>query len=818
MKAVILAGGLGTRLHPLTINVPKPMVPVANRPLMEYTVELLAKHGIRDITALLFHKPHIIKNHFGDGKEFGVKMSYIEASSDLGTAGAVKFAAKNFSEPFLVISADLVTDFNLSSVVEYHKTKEAALTIVLTRVSNPLPYGIVIVNRDGRIKRFLEKPSWSEVFSDTVNTGIYVVSPKILDSIPEGKYFDFSHDLFPILMENKEKLYGLVVAGLWKDIGNLEEYGRVHSEILKDVGPIVDPKAKVSKNARVEGMGMIGENTVVADDSVLVNTIIGSNCQIGRGSHLRECVIWDNVTVGSQVRMERALIGQKCTIDDRVFIDEGVVVSDEVRIGKDAIIKPRVKIWPNKIIEEGSIVSRTMVLRERYPKTIFSPFGVTGIVNVELTPEFVSNLGVAYGNLLGKGAYITASRDAHKASRMIYRAFISGVLSSGVNVFNLENVPIPVTRFDLKSSRSVGGFHVRKSPFDPEVIDIKFFDEDGMDLPSTKEKKIERIFFGEEFSKVNVSEVGELSFPFHRVVEQYREGILSHIDSASIKSRSCRIVMDYAYGSASQVFPNILGELECDVVALNAHVEETKITKSKDMFDKSLVRLSQIVKSVDADCGVMLDAGAEKLFLCDEKGEVFSGDKALAIMTQLVLMDEKKATIAVPITSSSAIDKIAKKFGAKVMRTKSTFRDMMEVASKPGIKFVGERLGGFIFPEFQPSFDAMFATCKIMELINRLKVNLSEIANEIPQSQVLKRDVSCLPELKGRVLRTLVEDLKEEDVELVDGVKVNYGDAWILILPHPMRPTIELYSEAPKEKDAVKLLSEYTRKIDDIIS
>lgn len=817
MKAIILAGGLGTRLHPLTINTPKPMVPVVNRPLMEYTVELLAKHGIKDITALLFHKPHVIKNHFGDGKKFGVKMSYVEANQDFGTAGAVRFAAEKFSEPFIVISADLVTDFNLASAIQFHKAKEAAVTILLTRVENPLPYGIVIVNRDGRIKNFLEKPSWSEVFSDTINTGIYIIDPAAIKNIPEEKYFDFSHDLFPLLMEKKEKLYGMVMEGFWRDIGNLEEYGRVHGEILKAVDPIIDPKAKVSKNARVEGLGIVGENSVIADDVLLVNAIVGNNCRIGRGTHLRESVVWDNTVIGAGARLERAIVANNCDIGDRAMLDEGVVVSDDVRIGKDALIKPRVKIWPNKIIEEGSTVSRTMVLRERYPKTIFGPFGVTGIVNVELTPEFVSNLGVAYGNVLGQGAHITASRDAHKASRMLYRAFISGILSAGVNIFNLENVPIPVTRYDLKSSRSIGGFHVRKSPFDPDVVDIKFFDEDGMDLSSTKEKKVERIFFGEEFKKIQVSDIGELSFPFHRVVEQYREGILSNLDLNSIKSRRCALVVDYAYGSASQVFPNILGELECDAVSLNAHVDETKITKSKEVFDRSLTRVSQIVKSVEADLGIIFDAGAEKLFLCDEEGVVLSGDKALAVVTYLVLMSEKKATIAVPVNTSSAIDVIAKKFNARVLRTKTSFREMMEAAGKPGVKFVGERLGGFIFPEFQHSFDAMFATCKIIELLNRAKVKLSAVVKDVPPSRVQKKDVSCPPELKGRVLRLLIENLKDEELDLVDGIKVKMGDAWILILPHPVRPVVELFAEAPKEKDAQRLLREYTEKIDDIL-
>ncbi|OGC37179.1 hypothetical protein A3J90_05760 [candidate division WOR-1 bacterium RIFOXYC2_FULL_37_10] len=817
MKAIILAGGLGTRLHPLTINTPKPMIPVANRPLMEYIVELLAKHGIRDIIALLFHQPHTIKNHFGDGKEFGVKMSYIEAQEDYGTAGAVKLAAEKFNEPFLVISADLVTNFDLTAAIKYHNSKKSSVTILLTRIANPLPYGIVITNGDGRIKRFLEKPSWSEVFSDTINTGIYIIDPAVFALVPEKKAFDFSHDLFPLLMENKEKLYGLVMEGFWRDIGSLEEYGRVHSEILKDTGFIVDKTAIVSKTARLEGFGVIGENTIVEDNVILTNAIIGGNCKIGRGTNIREGIVWDNVIIGNQVRIERGTIGSGCHIDDKVFIDEEVIVSDEVYIGKGAFLKPRVKIWPGKIIEEDSVVSRTMVLRERYPKTIFGPFGVTGIVNVELTSEFVSNLGVAYGNFLGKGAYITASRDAHKASRMIYRAFISGVLSAGVNVFNLENVPIPVTRYDLMSSKSLGGFHVRKSPFDQEVIDIKFFDEDGMNLSSTKEKKIERLFFGESFKKIQAGEIGELSFPFHRVAEQYHEGVLSHIDLKVIKSKNCRIVIDYAFGAASQVFPNILGELECDVITLNAHVDENNITKSREVFDQSIKRLSQIVKSVEADLGIMFDAGAEKLFLCDEKGTVFSGDQTLSIIIYLLLLVNPKSRIAIPINSSMAVDKVLQKFSGKALRTKSTFRDMMETASSGKVDFVGERVGGFIFPEFQPSFDAMFATCKIIELLNRSNSKLSEISAKVPKSSVVRKDISCLPELKGKVIRTLSETLKEENVELIDGVKVFYKDSWVLVLPHPMKPVIELYAESLNEKEAQRLIKEYTLKIDDII-
>ncbi len=815
MKAVVLAGGLGTRLHPLTINIPKPMIPVVNRPLMEYTIELLAKYGFKDVSVLLYHQPHIIRNHFGDGKKFGVKISYIEAPKNYGTAGAVKFASKNIKERFLVISADLVTNFNLKRVNDYHESKKASLTIVLTRVANPLPYGIVICNRDGRIKHFPEKPSWSEVFSDTINTGIYMIEPEILDEIPEEKEFDFSQDLFPRLMEKKKKLYGFVSEGLWKDIGNIEEYGRVHGQILADVPVIKGKNCVIAGSAKLEGMGAIGDNTIIADNATLLNCIIGSNCKIGRGSYLREAIVWDNCELGSEVRMERSILGKGSLVGDRAYLEENSVVADEVRIGRDAIIRPHVKIWPGKIIEEGSTVSRSMVQRERYPKTIFGPFGVTGLCNVELTPEFAANLGAAYGAMLGRGCVITASRDSHKASRMIYRALLSGVLSEGVNVSDLEMTPIPVTRYELKALKSKGGFHVRKSPYDQEVIDIKFFDDDGLDLDSTKEKKVERLFFAEDFKRICAEEIGELTFPFHRVAEQYKEGVIHHVDLSAIRNKKCKIVVDYACGPASQIFPSILGELDCEVVALNAYIDETKATKTKDQFEHSLQQMSMIVKTLDADLGVMLDTGAEKIFICDERGRVFSGDEALSLLATLVFSGNKNAKIAVPINTSSSIDGIAARFGGQVIRTKTSFRHMMEVASRPDVAFVGERVGGFIFPDFQPHFDGMFSIVKLMELLKKNGVKLSTI--EVPRSNIFKKDISCLPELKGKVIRTLAEELKEEEIELLDGIKLHLGMDWVLILPHPTRPVIELYAECAKEKDAHRLLSEYTKKIDDIL-
>ncbi|KAF0132800.1 MAG: nucleotidyltransferase [Candidatus Saganbacteria bacterium] len=810
MKAVVLAGGMGTRLHPLTINIPKPMVPVINRPLMEYILELLAKYKFTDIQVLLYHQPNIIKNHFGNGKEFGVKIEYVEAQKNFGTAGAVKYAAKDFNEPFIVISADLICDFNLREAVTFHKLKKSDFTVLLTRVSNPLPYGIVITGKDGRVKHFLEKPSWSEVFSDTINTGIYIIEPEVLQYIPEEKEFDFSQDLLPMLI-SKRKIYGYISKGIWHDIGSLEEYGRIHTLILAGGKFIKHKNAKISNLAKLEGIGYIGENTIIEDNATILNSIIGNNCKIGKGTKLREAVIWDEVEIGGDARIEKSVVGKGAIIGDRAYLEEHSVIADEVRVEKDATIRPFVKVWPGKIIEAGSVVTRSMVQRERFPKTLFGPFGVTGLCNVEITPEFAASLGAAYGAMLGEGSVITTSRDSHKASRMIYRALLSGVLSSGVNVSDLEMTPIPVARYELKALKSKGGFHVRKSPYDSEVIDIKFYDDSGMDLHSSKEKKVERYFFSEDFKRICVENVGELTFPFHRVAEQYKEGVLHRIDCGLIKNKKIKIVIDYACGSSSQIFPSIIGELGCEVVALNAYIDETKITKSSKQFEGALTQLSTIVKSLRADLGVMLDSGAEKIFICDEKGRIFSGDESLSIMASLFLMSAKKSTIAFPVNTSRTVEAIAKKYNSKVIKCKCSFRNMMETANNAD--FVGERQGGYIFPDFQPHFDGMFSIVKLIELLLKNGVSLSEI--EMPKSFVVKRDISCLPEQKGKVVRTLAEELKEENIDMTDGIKINIGADWVLILPHPSRPVIELFVES--EKNEKKLISEYTKIIDEII-
>ncbi|TLM99385.1 nucleotidyltransferase family protein, partial [bacterium] len=262
MQAVIMAGGEGSRLRPLTCDRPKPMVPLINKPVMEYAVKLLKEYGITDIGVTLQYLPEEISSYFGDGAGFGVSMQYFIEESPLGTAGSVKNTGGFLKETFIVISGDALTDFNLNEIIGYHREKKALATLVLKPVNIPLEYGVVITGEGGEIRRFLEKPGWGEVFSDTVNTGIYILEPEVLDYIPAGQKFDFSKDLFPRLLADGKPMFGYAAGGYWCDIGNHRQYQEAQYDLLgnrvrlsgNDLGPqgvrldngaYVDPAAVV---------------------------------------------------------------------------------------------------------------------------------------------------------------------------------------------------------------------------------------------------------------------------------------------------------------------------------------------------------------------------------------------------------------------------------------------------------------------------------------------------------------------------------------------------------------------------------------------
>lgn len=827
MQAVVMAGGFGTRLRPLTCNVPKPMAPMANRPMLYHIIELLKTHNFSDLTMLLFYQPEVITDYFKDGDGLGVKIKYLKPDSDLGTAGSVRFAQKHLTDSFIVISGDVLTDFDLTKAVEFHKKKKADATMVLTRVPNPLQYGVVIYDADGKIERFLEKPSWGEVFSDTINTGIYILEPSVFEFIPQDKPFDFSKDLFPLLLRENKSLYGYVAEGYWKDVGNHEEYRLAHYDILDEklkiniegrkvkVGGkeiLAGEGTKIEDGVEVDGLVIVGKNTHIAKGTKISRSVIGAGVKIGPRSEIIGSVIWDGAELGSEVRLKEAVVGRKTRIGDKVVVQVGTIISDECNIGAGAIIRTNLRIWPHKTVEEGAILSTSLVWGEKWNKALFSAYGITGLGNIEVTPEFAAKIGSAYGAYIGKGGYIITSRDAHRATRMIKRSMISGLLSAGVRVGDLRTAPIPVVRFELGKEGEAGGIHVRQSPYDSRLIDIKFFDSSGGDISLHQEKAIEQLFFKEDFKRASLNDVGEITVP-PRALEYYKDGFLKTIDREKIGSAGFKIVLDYAFSSASMAFPAILGELGLEVVALNAYINPNKITKTETEFKHSLSQLSDIVTTLKADIGFLIDTGAEKVFLVDERGRIVPDDLAMVLVADLVMRTYKRGTIAVPVHISSIIEKLASRFDVKVKRTATSSRQTMAAAKEEGVVFVSDCSGGFIFPEFQPAFDAMYAIGKILEMMAKEKIHFNRLGREIPPFEVFHKKIPCPWDKKGQVMRFAIEETKGKKAELVDGVKIFFKDGWALLLPDADEAYFHIWAEADEEGRAKELIHDYADKI-----
>jgi len=508
-----MAGGQGSRLRPLTLSRPKPLIPLVDRPVITHIIQWLHRFGIEDIILTLQHQADLFQGHLGEDAGLGVKIRYAVEESPLGTAGSVLNTLQRglvqAGETVLVLSGDVVTDVDLRHLMDFHAEKDASVTVGLYQISNPLEYGMVITEPDGRIVQFVEKPGWAEVVSDLVNTGIYVIDTNILEQVPAGEPFDFSNDLFPLLLAQGTPLYGLALTGYWRDVGVPAEYMRASCDMLENrvqhapFGDLLAPGIWVGRNvsidplAEVLGPVFLGDNVrIKAGARVQGPTVIRDDTVVHERASISRSILWRGCYVGEDVEVNGAIISKQCVLRRGAHVHQGVVIGDKTIVGEGAVIHPDVKIWPNKEVEPGAEVRESIIWGGQGRRVLFGRFGVTGVVNVDLTPEFAAKLGVAFGASLPKGSTVTINRDQHPGSRMLKRAVISGLPAAGVQVLDLRTQPIPVARYFTRITEARAGVHVRISPHDPQVVDIRFISSRGLNLGRAKEREVETFLSG----------------------------------------------------------------------------------------------------------------------------------------------------------------------------------------------------------------------------------------------------------------------------------------------------------------------------------
>lgn len=761
---------------------------------MEYMIELLKKHGITEIAVTVQYLPQIIKNHFGDGSEYGVRLHYFEETTPLGTAGSVRNAADFLDETFLVVSGDALTDFDLSRAVAFHHAKQAIATVVMTRVEVPLEYGVVMTREDGKIVRFLEKPSWSEVFSDTVNTGIYVLEPQVLELFEQGAEYDFSKDLFPLLMQNDLPLYGYVASGYWSDIGNLFQYRQTQFDMLDrqvDVavkgvetlpGVWIGEDVTIEQGVQIEGPAYLGDGTVIeAGVRLGPYAIIGRHNWVEPNAHIEQSVVWNRNYLGKSCSVSGATLCHGVRVGEGAILHENAVVGDNSWIGDMTVINAGVKIWPEKTIGSNTIQPVSVIWGKSAPRSLFGQDGISGAPNYELTPDYVGKIAAAYGSCLPRGAAVSVSCDEHPYSGILKYAVIASLLAAGVRVRDIGSTLVPIARYECRRSNSDGGVHIRKvGAGNNKRIIVQFFDQDGLPIDKVMERKIENAFLQEDFPRPDIKGLGLLE-QASRVEVPYIWEVLSRVNVNEVRRYEFKIVLHCESPQVMAVMHQLMERLGCRVISV---------------FNGAAI-LGELVTDNHADLGIHIAPCGRTFHLWTEQGQILS-ESELTVLQAIVALKER-VPVGIPVTAPSIIEEMTDQVGVPVIRTKTAARSLLEP--------------GKISP-LQVQHDGFYSVTLILDYLAAKRVTLHEAVSELPEFYIRTEHVDCAVEAKGRVMRRLMEEMKGEQLELLDGIKVMNETGWALILPDSEKAVFKVVAQGVSQSHAEELTDLYRQKIE----
>lgn len=794
MKAVVMAGGEGTRLRPLTCNVPKPMVPVMDKPVIDYTFHLLKQHGITDVAVTLHYLPTVIQDYFGDGSSWGIKLRYFIEKTPLGTAGSVKNAEEFLDETFLVISGDALTDFPLSEAIAFHRARGALATIVLTRVDSPLEYGLVLTDRQGRIYRFLEKPSWGEVFSDTVNTGIYILEPEVLRHIPAGEPFDFSRDLFPLFLDRREPLFGCVLRGYWCDIGNHFELRQVHFDILDGkVGLEVEGEragniwlgkgARISSRVRLEGPAFIGSDChIEAGAHILPYTVLGSGTVVEDGASLKKTIVGRGCYIGPRSELRGVVLGQGVKCKQFASAFEGAVIGDGCVLEEGVVVKPEVKIWPHKHIEARQVLAESIVWAKRQNRVLFTSRGIRGDLNGSLSLERLVRLGRALGSYLPVNSRVAVACDWSREAALGRQAFVAGLIASGIKVSYMGSLLAPAWRYVVREiGFDCGVFFT--SADEGQILNVRLIDRHGIDLLKSEERKIENLFHREEYRPVVSGIIGDQEF-VPGVMEAYLTSVLRNLNRDAIKRSRFRVVVGADENKAGEWLSYLMDRLGIDVMRMDG-----------------LGPLSRKIHSTGASLGVYLMEAGENVWLVTGKGEVIKDERLLDLVLRSFAAGFNR--VFLPVSAPLFLEGAVQSLGKEVIRTRAVPSEFMK-----------ELLRAEELEQLRLYTDGPYLTVKLLEVMACRYCSLEDLLEDQSVFFYEKKEVPVAWAEKGKVIRRLAAEMALTDSpQALEGVRIFHPDGSGLILPDEERPVCRVYAESFSQETAESIADFCIEKI-----
>ena len=763
MKGIIMAGGEGTRLRPLTCECPKPMIRLMDRPMLAYAIELLKAHGIVDIAVTLGYRAEAIRDAFGDGGDSGVRLRYYTERAPLGTAGGVCQAADFLDDTFIVLSGDGVTDLDITAAAAFHRSRRALATLVLKRTDDPLDYGVVDLDDEGRVRSFQEKPDWSEVLSDTVNTGIYILEPEVLEHIPKGRSCDFGHELFPGLVREGLPVFGYVTGDYWCDVGDVRAYlqvhadameGRIRLEGLRRMGnrAEVRPGAVVDRAAVLEGPCLIEAGARLrAGAYVGPCSVIGLNCEVGEGASVKRGILWPGARLDPHAQVRGGVLAANARLGKGAQIYEECVLGANAIVEDKGVLLSGVKLWPGKRVSEGERLDANRVWGgQRYDGSLAGTLPAT-------SPAEAARAAQAVVAAMKPREMLLGHRNSPLAEALCYAA-AAGCMAQGAAVVDAGPCTLPLLRHTQRFVRSDAAMFLD----DDSAIPLNAL---GARLPHKEQRAVALLNARQDFPRP---------------------------DSEAARS------LVRASAAATAYVGDVAGIFTADPrraapVALYCGNGLT-LNLAKQVLDRAGVNYRVVIRETDllpisGEIGLILNESGEICAFSDGSGGLTEAQHQLLIAWTALEYGEE--VLLLPDNATQGIDKLADRYGAKIER----------VAGEPALWM--NALAGRSPFQFELHFDGLILALRALSLLTAECMSLSDWRRLMPEVFRRSRIVPIPARQNGRILHAFAQ--AAPDARLGGGARIDRERGWAWVGADEGRSNLRIVAEGASAEIAAEL-------------
>ena len=769
ISAIIMAGGEGTRLRPLTCDTPKPMVPVLGKPVLSYAIQLLQRHQITDVCITIQYLPEKISKVFGSGVKEGVRLHYHREKGPTGTAGGVLQATKGRRHPrdtVVILSGDGLTDCNLTEALAFHKQKKALATLVTKRVREPLEYGVVLMDDNGLIKRFVEKPGWGEVYSDTVNTGIYLLEPEVLSYIWEGKLCDFGKDLFPMLVEQKKDVYAYVTDAYWCDIGDQNAYIRAQGDLLHgrvnlNTGALISETACLDQEAIIDGPCYLGPGARIhAHAHIEEGSVIGQNVSVGSYARISRSVIWEDASVGDGARVNGSVVCRGAQVKRDASMHEESALGDGAVLGVKASLEMGAKVWPGKRTDPYVRVTENLVWEGAARLRIYAG-------QVELSdPAMACLLAASFASAMDTDR-IALAHDGSADGTALYTVLIGALFAQGVTPVLLEEVMLPVLRHAQRMLDIPAGLFVYGKR-------VELLVNNGGMLSRADQRKVEALFVRQDYARP-FAKNGQLPEYLPEATAYYIGSLLNSHKKEKQTALHVAVLVDHAaYITPVQRVLQSAG--------IRARVTCNKLSLKK------------------WETGFILSNHGNTATVFDTQGTPDEADQALIGFAAL---PDGVGEWVLKMDASASIETLAEHRKATTRRVSSS----VEVWANHLLE--ADRR------QFDMQFDGIYRMLQICRLLQEKGTSLRGLLASLPPLRRVTEKFFCnLPE-RGKLLSAVARE--ETNAILNGGLRIVRNDGWLTVNPDEKEPEMIVVGESATMEAARELCDGLVEKLQAIL-